>query len=69
LNKVVLGGIDHQSLLLKGTQEEVSLKMKELIELSKEIRLIPGPGCVILPQTPEKNLEAAKKAVEIFSNI
>ncbi len=65
LNKTVLGGIDQHNLLLKSTPEDVFDKVKELIESSRGIRLILGPGCVISPETPEKNLEAVKKAVEI----
>lgn len=65
LNKTVLGGIDQKELLFKGTPEDVFNKVKELIALSREIKLILGPGCVISPETPVENLEAAKKAVEM----
>jgi len=64
LNKVVLGGIDHENLLLQGSPEEVFQKIKELIEFNQELKLILGPGCVIFSQTSEKNLEAARKAVK-----
>jgi uroporphyrinogen decarboxylase len=64
LNKAVIGGIDQQNLLLKSTPEDVFKKVKELIESSRGIRLILGPGCVISPETPEENLEAVKRAVE-----
>ena len=66
LNKAVLGGIDHKNLMLKGTKDEVSSKVKELMELSKDIRLIVGPGCIIPPETPEENLQAVKEALEVF---
>jgi uroporphyrinogen decarboxylase len=64
LNKVVLGGIN-QDWLLKRTPDDITGKVKELIKVNSELRLILGPGCVISPETPEKNLEAVKKAVEI----
>ncbi|OGC79925.1 MAG: hypothetical protein A2W07_06860 [candidate division Zixibacteria bacterium RBG_16_43_9] len=64
LNKAVLGGIDHEKLLLNGTPDGVSKKIKEVVERNHDVRLILGPGCTISPQTPEENLKAARKAVE-----
>lgn len=64
LNKAVIGGIDQQNLLLKSTPEDVYNNVKELIQSTRGIRLILGPGCVISPETPEENLEAVKRAVE-----
>jgi uroporphyrinogen decarboxylase len=64
LNKVVLGGVDNENLLLKGTADEVSEKIKEIIEHNHGIGFMLGPGCTISPQTPEENLKAARKVVE-----
>jgi uroporphyrinogen decarboxylase len=66
LNKAVLGGIDHEKLLLNGTPDEVSKKIKEVVERNHDVRLILGPGCTISPQTPEENLKAARRAVEVL---
>jgi uroporphyrinogen decarboxylase len=63
LNKAVLGGIS-QDWLLKGTPDDITRKVKELIKANSELRLILGPGCVISPEMPEENLEAVKRAVE-----
>jgi uroporphyrinogen decarboxylase len=64
LNKVVLGGIDHEKLLLSGTPDEVSKEIRKIIERNQEVRFMLGPGCTLSPQTPEENLKAARKAVE-----
>lgn len=64
LNKVVLGAIDNENLLLKGKPDEVSKEIKKIIEHNQEISFMLGPGCTISPQTPEENLEAARRAVE-----
>jgi uroporphyrinogen decarboxylase len=64
LNKIVLGGIDQENLLLKGTSEKVTKKIKDIIELNQNVNLILGPGCVIYPHTPEDNIEAVRRAVE-----
>lgn len=64
LNKIVLGGIDQENLLLKGTSDKVTKEIKEIIELNQKVNLILGPGCVISPQTPGENLEAVRRAVE-----
>lgn len=64
LNKVVLGGMDHENLLLNGKPDEVSREIKKTIELYQKVRFILGPGCTVSPQIPEENLKAAKQAVE-----
>lgn len=64
LHKTVMGGIDQENLLVKGTPQKVSQKIKELITLNQELRLILGPGCVISLQTPEENIKAVRNAVE-----
>jgi uroporphyrinogen decarboxylase len=66
LNKVVLGGIDHENLLLNGKPDEVSREIKKTIELYQKVRFMLGPGCTISPQTPEKNLKAARRAVKVL---
>lgn len=64
LNKIVLGGIDQENLLLKGTSDKVTKEIKEIIELNQKVNFILGPGCVIYPHTPEDNIEAVRRAVE-----
>ena len=64
LHKTVMSGIDQENLLVKGTPEKVSEKIKQLVSFNQELRLILGPGCVISPQTPEENIKAVREAVE-----
>jgi uroporphyrinogen decarboxylase len=64
LHKTVMGGIDRENLLVKGTPEKVSEKIKQSVSLNQKLRLILGPGCVIFPQTPEENIKAVRDAVE-----
>jgi uroporphyrinogen decarboxylase len=65
LNKVVLGGIDNENLLLNGKPDEVSKEIKKIIERNQKVRFMLGSGCTISPETPEENLKAARKAVEV----
>lgn len=64
LNKAVLGGIDHENLLLNGKSDELYKEIRKIIERNQEVRFMLGPGCTISTQTPEENLKAARKAVE-----
>lgn len=66
LNKVVLGGVDNENLLLNGKPDEVSKEIKKIIERNQKVRFMLGPGCTISPQIPEENLKAARKAVEVL---
>ena len=64
LNKVVLGGIDHDNLLLNVKPDEVFKEIRKIIERNQEVRFMLGPGCTISPQAPEENLKAVRRAVE-----
>lgn len=64
LNKVVLGGIDHEKLFLNGKPDNLSKEIRKIIERNQKVRFMLGPGCTISPQTPEENLKTIRKAVE-----
>lgn len=78
-DKCLLGGIREapfynenkeivkNSPLLEGTVTEIGEHVKEAIDAAGEKGLILGPGCVVDPLTPERNLFAARRAVYIDS--
>ena len=66
LNKAVLSGIDYEKLLLNGKPDELSKEIRKIIERNQEVKFMLGPGCTISPQTPEENLKAARRAVEVL---
>jgi uroporphyrinogen decarboxylase len=66
LNKVILGGTDHNNLLKNGKPDEIKKEIKRTIESHRDIRFILGPGCAISPEVSEANLKAAREAVDEF---
>ncbi|MDR7435782.1 MAG: uroporphyrinogen decarboxylase family protein [Armatimonadota bacterium] len=59
----LLGGIDEQGTLSKGTPEEVIAEVKDSLRRTGGVGHILGPGCVIPLDTPQENIQAAVAAV------
>jgi len=62
-DKALVSGVNEQTTLLKGQPEQVAAEVKAAIASCQGQRLMVGPGCAVLPNTPEENLWAAKRAV------
>jgi uroporphyrinogen decarboxylase len=62
-HRPVIGGINHVDTLQQGTPEAVR---RQVHAAAEEVHhgLFIGPGCSIPPQTPERNLRAARAAVD-----
>lgn len=58
------GGVDTQHLLVQGTTEDVSNKVKELIELFPTGLVISPSHEAIMPDVPPKNIEAIFNSVK-----
>ncbi len=57
----IVGGVDHEGWLLRGTPEEVGLMIDELKDRHERRRLIIGPGCAIPPEVSTANLKAIRE--------
>lgn len=66
-NKCLLGGIHEKEVLYKASPDEIQEHVREAIEDGGKNKLMIGPGCVAVPETPEVNYYAARVAVERFS--
>jgi len=64
LNKVVLGGINHNQELLNPDPAKVTEQANQTRSLMQGKRWILGPGCSIPPEVPEINLARLKNVVE-----
>ncbi len=60
----VCGGLSRESVMLRGTPDDVRSQVADAIAQTGGKRLIIGTGCVTLVNTPESNLRAARNAVE-----
>lgn len=74
VNKCFLGGIQevpyfvgnvlhYDSILATKSASEIEKHAKEALEAIGDIGVILGPGCVVDPRTPEKNLMALRNSV------
>ncbi|HLB12035.1 MAG TPA: uroporphyrinogen decarboxylase family protein [Dehalococcoidia bacterium] len=61
LGKTVIGGVDHQGVLLKGTPSEVMAHVNTLREQMPGTGWMMGPGCTFSPEVPEANLAALRE--------
>lgn len=57
--KVVMGGVDERTTLLKGSSDEVRAQVVDALRQTGGRRYLVAPGCSISPQTPGDNLRAA----------
>ena len=60
----VCGGLSRESVMLRGTPDDVRRQVADAIAQTSGRRLVIGTGCVTLVNTPESNLRAARTAVE-----
>jgi uroporphyrinogen decarboxylase len=62
--RAVIGGVSAKPKIRSMTPEEVTSEVEAAIRDTEGDRVMIGPGCSISPDTPEANLDAARKAVE-----
>ena len=65
-DKCLLGGLNENETLLKGTPAEVVRHVAEAVGSAGSRGLILGPGCVTDPHTPAANYYAARLAAEAY---
>ncbi len=64
LKRPVLGGIHHETNLVKQTPDEILTGTKRLIAAGRDIPFAVGPGCAIPVTTPHDNVAAVRAAVD-----
>lgn len=64
MNRVVIGGINHNQELLDADPAKVTDQAHQARELMQGKRWILGPGCSIPPEVPEINLARLRNIVE-----
>jgi uroporphyrinogen decarboxylase len=64
--RAVIGGVSAKPKIRSMTPEEVASEVEAAIKDTAGDRVMIGPGCSISPDTPEANLDAARKAVEMW---
>ncbi len=64
LRRPVLGGIHHETDLQKDSPEQITDKVRGLIDTHSEIPYAVGPGCAIPVNTPDENVAAVRAAVD-----
>jgi uroporphyrinogen decarboxylase len=60
----VCGGLSRESVMLRGTPDDVRSQVADAIAQTGGKRLIIGTGCVTLVNTPESNLRTARTAAD-----
>ena len=63
LRRPVMGGIAHETDLLKDTPDILRDKVRRLIDTHRGIPLVIGPGCAIPVTVPHENVQAIRDAV------
>jgi uroporphyrinogen decarboxylase len=61
--RAVMGGLDHEGTLVRGTPEEVRAERDAAIASTGGTGLVVAPGCSVPPEAPEANLRAVTDAV------
>jgi uroporphyrinogen decarboxylase len=60
----IVGGLDHENLLRRGSPKQVESKVKEVIEnCAKDGGLMIGPGCTVFQDMPYENYNAVGRAI------
>ncbi|HEY7282825.1 MAG TPA: uroporphyrinogen decarboxylase family protein [Actinomycetota bacterium] len=54
--RAVMGGLDHEGALVRGTPAEVRAERDAAIEAAGGVGLVVAPGCSVPPEAPEENL-------------
>ncbi len=61
--RTLVGGIDGEDWLLKGTPDDVHRRIKAFKAAHDAGRLIIGPGCAVPPEVPLDNLRAVRETL------
>jgi uroporphyrinogen decarboxylase len=61
--KAVMGGISEKTVLKNGSPSQVQEEVGRARELTDNRHFLLAPGCSIPPETPAKNLDAIRKAL------
>lgn len=64
LARPVLGGIHHETELLKDGPEQISARVRGLVDAHYDIPYCVGPGCAIPVNTDDENVAAVRSAVD-----
>lgn len=64
LQSPVLGGIRHETDLVRNSPDQIAGLVRQLIETHREIPYAVGPGCAIPVTTPAENVAAVRDAVD-----
>ncbi len=62
-NKIFLGGVEENEILLKKSPEIIKIQIKNIINENEGKQIIFGPGCVLPIDVPDKNIKAVKEAL------
>jgi uroporphyrinogen decarboxylase len=65
LRRPVLGGILHETDLIRNSPEQLRIIVRRLIDGNREIPYCVGPGCAIPVTTPDENVAAVRAAVDV----
>ena len=66
-DKIIIGGVDHERVLLHGGSGDVRAHVQGLLGGEKPAKFVVGPGCVIDTRTPDHNLTAIKAVLSSLS--
>jgi uroporphyrinogen decarboxylase len=62
--RLLVGGLNENRTLLKGTEAEVEAETRDALAQTRGRRLMIGPGCVVPIAAPEANIRAAVRATQ-----
>jgi uroporphyrinogen decarboxylase len=63
-DKAVMGSLKFEGALLSGTADQVREEVRQMLVQTDGRRLLVGPSCSVLPQTPPENIHAAVEVVK-----
>jgi len=66
-DKTIIGGVDHERVLLHGSPVDVRAHVEGLLGGEKPAKFVVGPGCVVDTRTPDQNLTTIKAVVSGLS--
>ncbi len=62
-DKAVMGGVNRDTTLSKGTPEQVMAEVRAAVQQTDGRRFLLGPNCSVLPGTPDANYRAIREAL------
>jgi uroporphyrinogen decarboxylase len=68
VSQALVGGLDERGSMITDSPEAVQAQVRDAVSQCRGRRLIVGPGCVVDLRVPERNLAAAREAVEGLGN-